>query len=115
MTRQDDLDAAVLELHRRGAQQVIVRQKFDSLILSDGIRRGRQPIPYEKFRHAAGAAECLVAWASITLAITGDLSQAARGRRGYGIQPFTARRTGQFAIPFGITFLLAGAFLTDEP
>jgi sugar/nucleoside kinase (ribokinase family) len=29
LTHQDDLDAAVLELHRRGAQQVIVRQKFD--------------------------------------------------------------------------------------
>jgi fructose-1-phosphate kinase PfkB-like protein len=75
LTRQDDLDAAVLELHRRGAQQVIVRQKFDSLIFSDGIRRGRQPIPYGKFLHVAGAAECLVAWASITLAMTGDLAR----------------------------------------
>src|SRR6201987_4091083 len=38
LTREDNLDAAVLELHRRGAQQVIVRQKFDWLLFSDGVR-----------------------------------------------------------------------------
>jgi ribokinase len=78
LTRQDNLEAAVLELHGRGAQQVIVRQKFNSLIFSDGIRRGRQPIPYGKFLYVAAAAESLVAWASITLAMTGDLAHAAR-------------------------------------
>jgi len=78
LTREDNLGAAVLELHKRGAQQVIVRQKFDALIFSDGLRRGRQPIPRAKFVHAAGAAECLVAWASITLAMTGDLAHATR-------------------------------------
>lgn len=78
LTRELNLDAAVLELHRRGAQQVIVRQKFDWLIFSDGVRRNRQPIPHGKFVQAAGAAECLVAWAGITLAMTGDLARAAR-------------------------------------
>ncbi|HEX3443568.1 MAG TPA: PfkB family carbohydrate kinase [Chthoniobacterales bacterium] len=78
LTRQDNLDAAVLELHRRGAQQVIARQKFDSLIFSDGVRRNRQPIPRQKSFQAAGAAECLAAWAGITLAMTGDLARAAQ-------------------------------------
>ena len=77
LTRQDNLDAALLELHRRGAQQVIVRQKFDALIFSDGVRRNRQPIPRGKFLHVGGAMECLVAWAGTTLAMTGDLAQAA--------------------------------------
>jgi sugar/nucleoside kinase (ribokinase family) len=92
LTRQDNLDAAVLELHRRGAQQVIVRQKFDSLFFSDGIRRGRQPIPYGKFLYVAGAAECLVAWASITLAMTSDLAQAARA--GAEAMAFSLSRPG---------------------
>jgi ribokinase len=99
LTRQDNLDAAVLELHRRGAQQVIIRQKFDSLIFSDGIRRGRQPIPYGKFLHAAGAAECLVAWASITLAMTGDLAHAARA--GAEAMAFSLSRPGaQDSLPY---------------
>ena len=47
----------------------------------------------------------------ITLAMTGDLAQAARaGAEAMGIQPFTRRRTGQFAVPFGITFLLAAGY-----
>lgn len=99
LTRQDNLDAAVLELHRRGAQQVVVRQKFDSLIFSDGIRRGRQPIPYGKFLFAAGAAECLVAWTSITLAMTGDLAQAARA--GAEAMAFSLSRPGaQDSLPY---------------
>ena len=99
LTRQDDVDAAVLELHKRGAQQVIVRQKFDSLIFSDGIRRGRQPVPSGKFLHAAGAAECLVAWASITLAMTGDLAQAARA--GSEAMAFSLSRPGaQDSLPY---------------
>jgi ribokinase len=78
LTRRDNLDAAVLELHRRGAQSVIIRQKFDALIFSDGVRLKREPVPRGKFVQAAGAAECLVAWAAITLAITADLAHAAR-------------------------------------
>ena len=55
----------------------------------------------------------MVVWVGIRHAMTGDLAQGARGRRGHGIQPFTGRCPGQFAIPFGITFLLAvGHFLT---
>jgi ribokinase len=92
LTRQDNLDAAVLELHRRGAQQVIVRQKFDSLIFSDGIRRGRQPIPYGKNLYVAAAAECLVAWASITLTMTGDLAHAAQA--GAEAMAFSLSRRG---------------------
>jgi ribokinase len=99
LTRQDNLQAAVLELHRRGATQVIVRQKFDSLIFSDGIRRGRQPIPYGKFLHVAGAAECLVAWASITLTMTGDLAHAARA--GAEAMAFSLSRPGaQDSLPY---------------
>jgi ribokinase len=99
LTRQDNPEAAVLELHRRGAKQVIVRQKFDSLIFSDGIRRGRQPIPYGKFLHAAGAAECLVAWASITLAMTGDLARDARA--GAEATAFSLSRPGaQDSLPY---------------
>jgi ribokinase len=99
LTRQDNLDAAVLELHRRGAQQVIVREKFDRLIFSDGIRRNRQPIPQVKFPQAAGAAECLVAWAAITLAITGDLAQAARA--GAEAMAFSLSRSGaQDSLPY---------------
>ena len=57
---------------------MIVRQKFDWLLFSDGVRRNREPIPQQKFVQAAGATECLVARAGITLAMTGDLAQAAR-------------------------------------
>jgi ribokinase len=99
LTRQDNLQAAVLELHRRGAKQVIVRQKFDSLIFSDGIRSGRQPIPYGKFLHVAGAAECLVAWASITLTMTGNLADAARA--GAEAMAFSLSRPGaQDSLPY---------------
>jgi ribokinase len=92
LTRQDNLDDAVLELHRHGAQQVIVRQKFDSLIFSDGVRRNREPIPHVKFLQAAGAAECLVAWAGITLAMTGDLARATRA--GAEAMAFSLSRAG---------------------
>ena len=99
LTRQDNLDAAVLELHRRGAQHLIARQKFDSLIFSDGVRRDRQPIPQVKFLQAAGAAESLVAWAGITLAITDDLAQAARV--GAEAMAFSLSRPGaQDSLPY---------------
>jgi ribokinase len=103
LTRQADLDAAVLELHRRGAQHVMVRQRFDSLIFSDGVQRSRQPIPQETFVQAAGAAECLVAWAAITLAMTGDLAQAARV--GAEAMAFSLSRAGaQDSLPYRSEF-----------
>jgi ribokinase len=99
LTRQDDLDAAVLELHRRGAKHIILRQKFDALIFSDSVQRSRQPIPDGKFVQAAGAAECLVAWAAITLAMTGDLAQAARV--GAEAMAFSLSRAGaQDSLPY---------------
>jgi ribokinase len=99
LTRQDNLDAAVLELHRRGAQHVIVREKFDFLMFSDGLQRNRQPIPRGKFLHAGGAAECLVAWTAITLAMTGDLAQAVRA--GAEAMAFSLSRPGaQDSLPY---------------
>jgi ribokinase len=99
LTRQGNLDAAVFELHRRGAQHVIVRQKFDTLIFSDGVRLKREPIPGRKFVQAAGAAECLVAWAAITLALTADLAQAAR--IGAEAMAFSLSRSGaQDSLPY---------------
>jgi ribokinase len=92
LTRHDNLDDAVRELHRRGAQHVIVRQKFDALIFSDGVRLNREPIPGAKFVQAAGAAECLVAWAAITLAMTADLAKAARA--GAEAMAFSLSRAG---------------------
>jgi ribokinase len=76
LTRRDNLDAAIVELHRRGARHVIVNAKYDSLSFSSGAGRKIQPMPTVKFAQAAGATECLTAWAGITLAMTGDLTQA---------------------------------------
>ncbi|MBV8814677.1 MAG: hypothetical protein JO271_09315 [Verrucomicrobia bacterium] len=77
LTRQDNLDAAILELHRRGAEHVIVKLNYDSLSFSNSAGRKIQPIPTAKFVQRAGTTECLTAWAGITLTMTGDLSQAA--------------------------------------
>jgi ribokinase len=99
LSRQDNLHAAVLELHRRGAQQVIVKEKFDALIFSDGFRRKRQPIPSGKFLHVEGAPECLVAWTAITLAMTGDLAHAVRA--GAEAMAFSLSRPGaQDSLPY---------------
>ena len=76
LTRRNSLDAAILELHRRGARHVIVKLKYDSLSFSSGAGSKIQPIPTVKFSQGAGATECLTAWAGITLAMTGNLTQA---------------------------------------
>jgi ribokinase len=77
LTRRDSLDAAIRELHRRGAQHVIVKLEYDSLSFSSGADCETQPIPGVKFAQGAGATECLTAWAGIALAMTGNLAQAA--------------------------------------
>jgi ribokinase len=99
LTRQTNLDAAVVELHRRGAQHVIVRKKLDILIFSDGVRLNRAIVPRGKFLQVAGAAECLVAWAAITLSTTSDLAKAARA--GAEAMAFSLSRPGaQDSLPY---------------
>ena len=73
----DDLDSALLRLHRHGVQNVIIKQERHSLLFSDGARSGTQPIPMASPIQDAGSAECLTAWAGIALATTGDLAYAA--------------------------------------
>jgi ribokinase len=77
LTGQPNINAAIRELHRRGARNVIVwqRPRF-SLIFSDGNRVQAQQSPSVPFVQGAGAVECLTAWAGITLAITDDLARA---------------------------------------
>jgi ribokinase len=72
----DDLYASIEELHRRGVQNVIIKQQHRSLIFSDGTRSGVQPVPAAPFVQDAGAVECLTAWAGIALARSGDLAYA---------------------------------------
>jgi ribokinase len=99
LTRQDDLNTAVLELHKCGAQRVIVREKFQAVIFSDGIRRNRQPVPSTKFLHVGGGAECLAAWSAITLAMTSDFAQAVRA--GAEAMAFSLSRPGaQDSMPY---------------
>ena len=71
-----DLDASIHELHHRGVQNLIIKQQHHSLIFSDGIRSGIQPVPAAPFVQDAGAVECLTAWAGVTLANTEDLAYA---------------------------------------
>jgi sugar/nucleoside kinase (ribokinase family) len=68
---------AVRELHRRGAQNVIVKQNDESLIFSDGSSCEIQSVKPTRFVQESGAVECLTAWAGITLAMTGSLGRAA--------------------------------------
>ena len=68
---------AVRELHCRGAENVIVKQNDESLIFSDGNTCEIQPVKPTRFVQESGAAECLVAWAGITLVMTGSLARAA--------------------------------------
>ena len=72
----DDLDTAIQELHQRGVENVIIKQKHHSLIFSDRTKCGIQPIPPAPFVQDAGSVECLTAWAGITLANSGDLAYA---------------------------------------
>jgi ribokinase len=68
---------AVRELHRRGAQNVIVKQNDKSLIFSDGSTCDVQRVKPARFVQESGAVECLTAWAGITLALSGNLAHAA--------------------------------------
>jgi ribokinase len=73
---RDDVYSAIQELHRRGVQNVIIKQKHRSLASFDGKSSMAQLIPSEPFVQDAGSVECLTAWAGITLASTGDLAYA---------------------------------------
>jgi ribokinase len=73
---RDDLHASIEELHRRGVQNLIIRQEHHSLIFSDGAKCGVQPVPAASFVQDAGAVECLTAWAGVALARSGDLAYA---------------------------------------
>jgi ribokinase len=77
LTRQGDMYAAIRELHRRGVQNVIIKQKDEALIFSDGNGYHVQTIPSVRFVQEAGVVECLTAWTGIALEITGDLACAA--------------------------------------
>ena len=68
---------AVRELHRRGAQNIIVKHNYESLIFSDGSTCDIQPVKPARLVQESGAVECLTAWAGITLAMTGSLARAA--------------------------------------
>lgn len=78
LTGQSDLSAATGELHRRGVKNLIFKHRYDSLSFSDGISCRTQSIPHGQFVQSAGTAECLTAWAGITLTMTGKLSRAAQ-------------------------------------
>ena len=71
-----DVYSAIQELHRRGVQNVIIKQKHHCLASSDGKSCRTQMISSEPFVQDAGSVECLTAWAGITLAATGDLAYA---------------------------------------
>jgi sugar/nucleoside kinase (ribokinase family) len=77
LTGCDGVHDAIQELHRRGVQNVIIKQKHDSLTFSDGKMSRAQIIPRGLFIQDSGAVECLTAWAGITLARTADLAYAA--------------------------------------
>jgi ribokinase len=76
LTRQSDMYAAIRELHRRGVQNVILKQRDEALIFSDGNGYHVQTVPPVRFVQEAGVVECLTAWAGTTLEITGDLACA---------------------------------------
>jgi ribokinase len=78
LTGESDLFAATRELHRRGVKNLILKHRNDSLTFSDGMSCRTQSIPHAQFVQSAGTAECLTAWAGITLAMTSDLPHAAQ-------------------------------------
>lgn len=73
----NDLSASIRGLHERGAQNVIIKRGYQSLVFSDGTACRVQPVPAAPFVQSAGSVECLTAWAGITLARSGDLAYAA--------------------------------------
>jgi sugar/nucleoside kinase (ribokinase family) len=72
----DDVDSSIRELHQRGVENIIIKQKHHSLIFSDRTKRGTQLIPSAPFVQDAGSVECLTAWAGIALISSGDLAYA---------------------------------------
>jgi ribokinase len=77
LTGHADPDSAFQELHRRGVQNVIIKQQHRSLLFSDGTRSGAQAIPAAPHVQDVGSMECLTTWAAIALANTGDLAYAS--------------------------------------
>jgi ribokinase len=72
----NDVHAAIQELHRRGVENVIIKQGHHSLLFSDQKITRIQVLPPAPFIQDAGSVECLTTWAGITLASTGDLAYA---------------------------------------
>jgi ribokinase len=99
LTGKSDLSAAIRELHHRGVKNLIVKHRSDSLTFSDGTSCGTQSIPHAEFVQSAGTAECLTAWAGITLAMTGELPRAAQA--GAEAMAFSLSRHGaQDSMPY---------------
>ena len=99
LTKRHDIHDAVRELHHLGVQNAILKRKNDSLIFSDGMGCLNQSIPHVKFTQDAGAAECLTAWAAITLATTGNLAYAANiGAHAMALS--LSRRGAQESMPY---------------
>ncbi|MBV8214723.1 MAG: hypothetical protein JOZ08_16065 [Verrucomicrobia bacterium] len=77
LTGRNRLSDAIEELHHRGVQNAIVRHGHTSLTVSNGKNTQVELVQNAEFLQDLGAAECLTAWAGITLALTGDLVRAA--------------------------------------
>jgi ribokinase len=99
LTGKNDLSPAIRELHHRGVKNLIVKHRSDSLTFSDGTSCGTQSIRHAEFVQSAGTAECLTAWAGITLAMTGALPRAAQA--GAEAMAFSLSRHGaQDSMPY---------------
>jgi sugar/nucleoside kinase (ribokinase family) len=77
LTGCDDLASAFQELHRRGVENVIIKQQHRSLLFSDGTTIRTQAVPAAPLIQEAGSLECLATWAGIALTQTGDLGYAS--------------------------------------
>jgi ribokinase len=99
LTGCDHVYSAIESLHERGVRNVIVKQKCASLMFSDGVMCKVQRIPPAPFVQGTGAAECLTAWAAITLALTNDLECAVN--IGAQAMAFSLSREGaQESLPY---------------
>jgi ribokinase len=72
----EDVHAAIQELHRRGVENVIIKQRHHCLVFSDGKITRVHMLRPAPFTQDAGSVECLTAWAGIALAQTRDLAYA---------------------------------------
>jgi ribokinase len=77
LTHAKSLAGAISRLHELGCEHVIVVNGTESLISSDEHSSQNNPLPERSRLHFGGAAECVTAWAGITLALTKDLNHAA--------------------------------------